>query len=447
MIVFVLLVPITIIFIFIIYGLFFREDINSRIEKAEYFINEGNLDIALNILKDLVIKHKDNPKIHFLLGDIYDKKGIYELAEQEYNKVLALKKFAFGLNEPEIRIKLGDVYYKDKKIDEALKEFIIVTQFENFDIRVYIKISEILIEKKNYREAINYIEKFIKIDPTSAFAYFLLGKAYFCLEQLNLSETNLLNAIKIDNQLSEAHLYLGLIFSKKGEYDKSLKELEYPQKDKNYKFLASYEKGKIFQFKGIYETAINNYKNALEIGTEDKNEELEIKYLIAECYSKLNKFEEALSYYKSIYNTNPNYRDVRDKILSYQELKDVDIFTRFLKAPKDEFIKISQKIVEFLNFNISEIDLGKDGILDIIAFKKEEKGTENYLIEIIRFESEVGELTLREMNSKMQDLQIYRGICICTSKFTENAILFTRNRAIELIDKEKLSEILEKIKL
>lgn len=447
MIVFVILVPIIILFIIIIYGLFFRENVEERLEKAIYFINEGNLDIALNILKELAVKYKDNSQIHWHLADVYDRKGIFELAEQELSKVLALKKFTEKLTEQEVRKRLGEIYYKDKKIDEALKEFILVLQFENFDIKVYLKIAEIYLEKKIYKEAINYIEKYIKIDPTDSYAYFLLGQAYYYINQFELAEMNFLNALRINPQLNSVHFFLGMIFSKKAEYDKALKEFDYPQQEKFYRFYGFWEKAKIFQLRGMYENAIDFYKKALEEGVYEKIEELDIKYEIAGCYSKLNKYEEATRYYNSIYKINPNYKDVKERISSIAGLKDVDIFTFFLKAPKEDFIKISQKIVEYLNFTISEYDLSQDGILDIIAFKKEEKSPENYLIEIIRFESEIGELTLREMNSKMQDLQIYRGICISTSKFTEAALNYIKNRAIELIDKEKLTEILNKIKM
>jgi len=447
MFILIIIVPAFIIIIFTVYVLFFKENIQERINKAISLYKTGNIDVALNILKDIASKHKDIPRVHWYLTDIYYQKKIYEIAEQECQKILALKKFTAEFREADVRRKLAQIYWDDKKLDEAYKELILVSQIEPERADVYLDLGKLSIERKVYRDAIMYIEKYIKINPTNALAYFLLGEAYFYLQIYEPAEINLMKALEIDNKLNKAHFYLGMIYSNKKSYDMALKEFEYPQQDKIARFYTAFEKGRIYQEKGIYESAINEFKKALEIGVQEKNEEYDIKYAMAECYIKLGKIDDAIKYWEEIYRVNPQYRDVKDKLSMYKELKETDLFNKFLNATDEEFIKIGQAIVESMNFDVIEYDLRKDGILDIVAFDKNKKTGENYLIEIIRFESEVGELILREMNSKMQDLQIYRGICITTSSFTDAAVAYTKNRAIELIDKNELNKILSRIKI
>lgn len=447
MFILIIIVPAFIIIIFTVYVLFFKENIQERINKAISLYKTGNIDVALNILKDIASKHKDIPRVHWYLTDIYYQKKIYEIAEQECQKILALKKFTDEFREADVRRKLAQIYWDDKKLDEAYKELILVSQIEPERADVYLDLGKLSIERKVYRDAIMYIEKYIKINPTNALAYFLLGEAYFYLQIYEPAEINLMKALEIDNKLNKAHFYLGMIYSNKKSYDMALKEFEYPQQDKIARFYTAFEKGRIYQEKGIYESAINEFKKALEIGVQEKNEEYDIKYAMAECYIKLGKIDDAIKYWEEIYRVNPQYRDVKDKLSMYKELKETDLFNKFLNATDEEFIKIGQAIVESMNFDVIEHDLRKDGILDIVAFDKNKKTGENYLIEIIRFESEVGELILREMNSKMQDLQIYRGICITTSSFTDAAVAYTKNRAIELIDKNELNKILSRIKI
>ncbi len=447
MFILIIIVPAFIIIIFTVYVLFFKENIQERINKAISLYKTGNIDVALNILKDIASKHKDIPRVHWYLTEIYYQKKIYEIAEQECQKILALKKFTDEFREADVRRKLAQIYWDDKKLDEAYKELILVSQIEPERADVYLDLGKLSIERKVYRDAIMYIEKYIKINPTNALAYFLLGEAYFYLQIYEPAEINLMKALEIDNKLNKAHFYLGMIYSNKKSYDMALKEFEYPQQDKIARFYTAFEKGRIYQEKGIYESAINEFKKALEIGVQEKNEEYDIKYAMAECYIKLGKIDDAIKYWEEIYRVNPQYRDVKDKLSMYKELKETDLFNKFLNATDEEFIKIGQAIVESMNFDVIEYDLRKDGILDIVAFDKNKKTGENYLIEIIRFESEVGELILREMNSKMQDLQIYRGICITTSSFTDAAVAYTKNRAIELIDKNELNKILSRIKI
>lgn len=447
MFILIIIVPAFIIIIFTVYLLFFKENVQERINKAISLYKTGNIDIALNILKNITSKHKDIPMVHWYLADIYYQKKIYEIAEQECQKILALKKFTTEFSEADVRKKLAQIYWDDKKLDEAYKELILVSQIEPERADVYLDLGRLSIERKVYRDAIMYIEKYIKINPTNALAYLLLGEAYFYLQIYESAEINLMKALEIDNKLNKAHFFLGMIYSNKKSYDMALREFEYPQQDKTARFYIAFEKGRIYHEKGMYESAISEFKKALEIGGQEKNEEYDIKYAMAECYIKLGKIDDAIKYWEEIYRVNPQYRDVKDKLSMYKELKETDLFNKFLNAIDEEFIKIGQAIVESMNYDVIEYDLRKDGILDIVAFDKNKKTGENYLIEIIRFESEVGELILREMNSKMQDLQIYRGICITTSSFTDAAVTYTKNRAIELIDKDELNKILSRIKI
>ncbi|MBN1898948.1 MAG: tetratricopeptide repeat protein, partial [Spirochaetes bacterium] len=446
MLILALIIPIVLIISFLIYGLFFRESIPERINKALTLMEMDNLDLALNILNDLAHKHKDIAEVHWYLADIFYKKKMLEQAEQECQKVLALKKFTSDINEAVTRKQLARIYWEEKKLDEAYKELILVSQIQPEDTPVYMDLGKISLEKEMPRDAIMYFEKYIDKNPESGLAHHFLGRSYFSLNLYDEAEEKFSKSLEIDTSINSSHYYLGILYTRKKMYDKALSEFEFPQADTQMRFQINYQKGNIFFSKEMYENAVTFYKKALSFPGMDIEAEQEIKYRLGISLAKVGKIDEAIKHWEELFRRNPQYRDVREKLHLYKELKESDLYHKFVHATNEEFIKIGIALAEAMGFNVVEHSLRKDGVLDLIAFNKQKKSGENYLLEIIRFESEIGELALREMNSKMQDLQVYRGICMSSSSFTPAAIEYTKNRTIELFDKDHLEKILLKIK-
>ncbi len=427
-----------------IYFLFSRDSVQEKINRAIEFIDSNNIDSALAILQNISSKNKDIPLIHWLLADIYFKKQLYEPAIDECEKILALKKFSGKITEAEVRKKLGAIYIENKKLDNAYQELLLVSKLNPDDAEINLELAKLSIERKVYRDAIMYADKYIKFNSNNSTAYFLLGQAYFFSKSLEAAEINFTKSLNIDSHNNLAHYYLGLIYASKNEYDKALTEFQYPQSDKAAQFDIAFQKGKILHSKGMYDNSITELKKAIKLGTDNRNDIYEIKYLLGDIYTKQNNVDEALKYWEALYKENPKYKDIKERYNIYKELRETDIISKIMRATNEEFIKICYAIVESMEYKIVEHDLRKDGILDIIAYDKEAESTKNYLIEIIRSETEIGELTLREMNSKMQDLQAYNGICITTSTLTDAAKEYVENRSIDIIDKERLKNLISK---
>ncbi len=444
----VLIICFSIIIIFVIYILYFKSNLNKTLEDIKKLINIGYLDDALNELENLLKKHRDNITVHWLLAEVYFRKKMYEKAELECQKILALKKFEPGVNEIEIRKRLVDIYYMQKKFDKAIKELLILTHIMPDPSEVYLELGKLHIEKESYREAIVYFEKYNKTKFSNPYVYYYLGVCYFHLKAYDMAETNLLKSIQMNINTNEPHYYLGLIYSITGNFDKALEEFNFPQTRNEFKYGILKEKGKIFYTRRDFQKVIENILEALKIIPENKkSDEPELRYILADCYIRTGMVDKAIEEWKTILKIAPNYKDVNDKLTLYLQREKNENYNRFISASPDEFVKMATKIVELLNFSIAEHQLRKDGVLDILAFEKTTRGAEHYLIEFIRSDLPIGEFVLREMHSKMKDMQVYKGICVSTTTFTEGAKEFSKTHAIELIDKTELIKLLSKLKI
>ncbi len=441
----ILILIITLLLIVVsLYFLFFKENVHKRVEKAIIMYNEGHINLALKQFNDLALSHKDIPDIYWYLGLIHEKMAVYVAAEQSLEKVLALKRFSEKFNESEVRKFLAKIYFKNNKLDQAFKEYLHVNQLSPDDEEVLFRLGQVSLERKSYRDAIVYFEKFKKNNMNNAEIFYYLGLSYYMMNVNDLAEKNLEKSIDIDPSLTDTHYYMGEIYLNNKNFDMAIKEFELSIASKILKQQTEISMGKCYYNKNFFKQAITYFKQALMMPIEDTNEKCDILYSIADSFSKLGNLDDSIKYYKEVQTFDPEFKDVKDKVAHFETLTGDNVLHSFYKASDDEYINIAKKAVESLNFKVKEHDLSKNGILDVIAQDRTAKVSDNYLIEFIRFESIVGELTLREMQSKMQDMQVNRGICVTTASFTPEAIAYSDKRSIELINKNELVKILKR---
>ena len=70
----------------------------------------------------------------------------------------------------------------------------------------------LLIKKSDFAKAIGLLEEIINHNSEDFRAYYLLGTLYLQLKKTDLAELNLRNALKLNNNMTEAMHNLGIIF-------------------------------------------------------------------------------------------------------------------------------------------------------------------------------------------------------------------------------------------
>ena len=73
------------------------------------------------------------------------------------------------------------------------------------------------------------------------------------------------------------------------------------------------------------------------------------------------------------------------------------------------------------------------------------KWEDKELFRFFRSSGSVGELYVRDFHSKMRDIKCDRGFCVTAGSFSEDAAKYVEGRPIDLIEKNKLVQVLKKL--
>ena len=155
-------------------------------------------------------------------------------------------------------------------------------------------------KEKNWLEAIEYLEKFLKFEGKYYKTYFILGKCYLNIHKQEKAEELFKEVINLNQNDEYARLELGKLYTKQGkekEAEKLFKEyIELDQKGQHPRL----ELGKLYVKQGKEKEAENLFKECIELDQKGLHSRLELGKL----YAKQGKEKEAEELFKKVINLN-----------------------------------------------------------------------------------------------------------------------------------------------
>ncbi|MAM04906.1 MAG: hypothetical protein CMD06_02990 [Flavobacteriales bacterium] len=360
---------------------FFKTPIDSTNLVSEYSIN------------DQAVEFIDNAKFYLDMG-------VYSEAVKEFDRAVKLNStiidldYLLNLNIPDTTTlnQLYNAFYDVQDYDSTnttsklflgifglqkkLADSTIVNSINEYikvnpnDIKSFLLLSKLAIEKKNYIDAIGYLHRALLINSNDVHANFNLGYSLMQLGEFNDSIIQFKKVIELDADHADARFYLGFLFYEINEYQNSVTELTqalllnsqnaqtYYYLGKSYKALnkmkqalesfsmsikiapdfgeSHYELGVIFQSILKFENAINSYKKAKKYIANDM-----LNYSLGILLYSDEKFQDALSPLREYIINNPyDYEvlailgDIFKKENRYSEA--IDTYIRLLDAFPNE---------------------------------------------------------------------------------------------------------------
>lgn len=177
------------------------KSLNEKLNAAKASADAGDYDAAIATLNEANQVDPSRDLIWFKLGDYYrlsapkqtdpaEKQKRLDSAVASYQKAVELKKAVANDKDPNAAKNLAayynnlaDAYYKDKKVDDAVKTYELAAQVDpSSTAQSYFNIGAVLTNSGRADEANAAFDKCIAADPTRAEAYYqkglnLLGKA------------------------------------------------------------------------------------------------------------------------------------------------------------------------------------------------------------------------------------------------------------------------------
>jgi tetratricopeptide (TPR) repeat protein len=266
---------------------------------------------------------------------------------------------------------------------------------------------------KRSKEAMSYIRKAIDLAPDDKESLYTLAECYY-----EASQTE--QALKIFGHLRpdpimgpNACLFAGTIHMESRKNDLAIQDFDMGLKHQNIK---------------------------PEIATD-------LRYYLATTYIKQNEINKAMPLLKTIMLDHPTgYKDVTSLMEKYRELNTNKNLQTFLMSSSADFVALCRKVVmtyfQKAKVKILNIAVQANEWADILAEISTPKWSDVIMFRFIRTQGSVGELIVRDFHSHLKELKAGKGICITVGTFSEEAKRYTEARLIDLIEKDRLTVIL-----
>ncbi|MCL2810230.1 MAG: restriction endonuclease, partial [Treponema sp.] len=133
----------------------------------------------------------------------------------------------------------------------------------------------------------------------------------------------------------------------------------------------------------------------------------------------------------------------------YIELNTNRNLQTFLMGSSADFVALCRKIVMTYypraKVKITNISVNKNEWADILAEIDTAKWSDLIMFRFIRTQGSIGELIVRDFGSHLKDVKAGKGICITVGQYSDEAKRYTEARLIDLIEKDALQAILNKL--
>lgn len=338
-------------------------------------IENATSDWILFLDADEEIKKEDVGKIRPLLND--DTVEAYILKFVNYagtNSSNGLTEIHYNLRLFRNNGKLKYIYPVHENLRNIEENRVPV--FKNADVTIlhYGYLSETRIEKNKTERYIKLISRYLEEHPDDKFQHGNLAVEYFNAGNYNKALKHLLIATKgMDvNSYAATRLlrYLISTYSALKDYDTALRIINdakaYYVDVPDFKFLE----GMIYIDQKRYKKAIEMFKECLSMGeynglfiTMGGTGSYRAKYMIALCYEKLNKLNDAVKEYMEILKEHPKYQEVFIRVFDMfvRNEKPEDVY-EFFNRHVDTKSPVNFAIMARLYINIGRFDIAKQYI-------------------------------------------------------------------------------------
>lgn len=444
-IVFLVIILVTIIAMYVLSTYFFPRKLD---EIAEMII-KGQTRLAIRKLDEVLAKDDRNAYAHFLLAEAYAAEKNFQYAILEYKQVTKLGVYNEKINEVDVRGKLAAIYKNQGKINDAKKEYLLLTQIDPNNDKNYFELGTLFFNAGVTDKAMDYLKKAAALNPNKAETFYLLGQIHYKLANNKDAKQAFLNTIKLDSANLKAHYFLGLTLRAEQDFEWAVKEFEIAQKSDDLKSKCHLAKGSCFYESDQHPKAIVEFEKGIKTVRKGSDTELNMRYFLAASHEKMRDLQSAIDQWERIYDQKKNFRDVEQKLRQNAEFRQDDRIKDFMIASLSNFEHLCRKMIEAHNYDINELKVIKDSEIELYAAEKDDQRRNTRriyrLIRINRTTAPITDSYLRNLYDMMKPKNAQRVMVFTTGDFSQSAIDYSNTRPIELYTKTKIIELLKKV--
>ncbi|MDR2633506.1 MAG: tetratricopeptide repeat protein [Treponema sp.] len=390
-----------------------------------------------------------DPEALLVVGNIYFQEHKWDAAFKIYGILGELSMTHKDLDEFEIQLRYGLAALELGKQDDAYKALLLARslQMNNFDVNYNLGVLEF--QRKNYEKAAHALIQACKQNPEHPQALRYLGDAFVNLGKYKEALPLIRKAIDFAPADKVCLYTLANCYFELGRIEQALNIFSHLRLDPVLGAGACLHAGIIHMTQHQEVSAIQDFEIGLKYDKHCSPEVLiEMRYRLATAYLGQNEIGKALSLLELIRVDNPGYKDVTVLIDRYQELNANKNYQIFMLAPNADFIALCRKIVlsYYVKGKVKILNIAnRSEWVDITTEVETAKWSDTIIFRFIRTLGSIGELVIRDFHARLKEVKAGKGICLSCGKYSDEARRYTEARIIDLIEKEKLMEILNTV--
>ncbi len=288
---------------------------STAFTSAKVYLQQDNIDKAIEQLEIEVKQNPSNAEAHYLLGASYAKKGEFDKMNKEFDASLKITD-KYKKNIQNYRLKYWGENYnrgvrllKAKKYDDAIKSFETAIRIDSSRADAYQNMAYAYIKKNDIKKAEELYKKVLQIKKNDPRIYFTLGSVYYNEKKFKPAIQMFEKAIELDPSNKDAFAYLAMSYDMIGKPEKAFamykKALEKNPNDPDLLFNL----GRLYFQKEDWDHAIEIFEKLAKQRPDD---------------------------YDVIYNLGNAYLYKADKLSKARQEKE----SKNIKIPKDELAKM-----------------------------------------------------------------------------------------------------------
>lgn len=278
-------------------GYFDVEELESIVE---YYLRHGRTKDCAKALKLGLQLHPNNNTLKTKRAKIYLATGDDKKAFRLLDSLTETTDYEVILLKIEVLTKLGRM-----KEARELSDNLVANETDDLD-NVCLDIAYIYLSQTEYSLALSLLEKGDLFNPNNVE---LLYELAFCYEQNENFENAIavnIRIIDIDPFAGEAWFNLGQLYFATQDFTKALDAYEYALAIDEKDSLTCIQKAHVQFQLDMFEEALETYQEYRKMSSYGQ---WQTDIFIAECYEKMEKYEESISYYKQSLEAHPDNYD------------------------------------------------------------------------------------------------------------------------------------------
>lgn len=233
------------------------------LQKAKLYAFFGNHKKAKQALIDLIEKNPNSYSAHKMLAEIYELEGGMRKAIDEYVQAIDLNK-----KDYDSYYKVAELLHHLDKKDQASEMLFNLLKKKPEMCKASELLGEILIEKEQYKEAVNVYQDALKYNPVSYELNYNLGIAYTMLNDFQNAKTCYEKAAEINSLLYNAKYSLAEIALIYKDLEEAEKRFLEAIEEEELSADGYYELAKIYLIRGDKDTAIKYINTAIDTNSK-----------------------------------------------------------------------------------------------------------------------------------------------------------------------------------